>query len=368
MVQSAKKSVVLIGAGHTHALVLQDWARAHLDDIDVTVVDLRASAVYSGMLPGFVAGHYAREALDIDVGRLVARLGGRFIQDAAVGINVSAKTIALRSGQPSISFDVVSFDVGITSAMPQVPGFTDHGVPAKPLPAFVDRWLACRDGVAAPRIAVIGGGVAGVELAMAMAHALKTKEKPYHITVLDRGQILSAISHGAAKRIRAALKDHQINVHEEADICEVTSEGVSLADGSMVQADFTVGAAGAMPHAWLAETELELNAGYIAVNSHLQASDPSVFAAGDCVHFAPAPLPKAGVYAVRMAPTLGRNLLAKARGDGLETYNPQTDFLKLISLGGQRAVAEKFGVSFAGRWAWWLKNRIDGQFMDSFRR
>lgn len=60
------------------------------------------------------------------------------------------------------------------------------------------------------------------------------------------------------------------------------------------------------------------------------------------------------------------NLRAHLNGDTLRPYMPQKDYLKLISLGGKQALAEKFGTARKGALLWKLKNRIDRKFMDQF--
>jgi selenide,water dikinase len=98
----------------------------------------------------------------------------------------------------------------------------------------------------------------------------------------------------------------------------------------------------------------------------LQSSDPSLFAVGDCAHLAHAPRPKAGVYAVRQAPLLFDNLRAVLSGGDLRAYNPQKDYLKLISLGGKSALAERLSTAFSGPLLWRWKDHIDRTFMRQF--
>jgi selenide,water dikinase len=78
----------------------------------------------------------------------------------------------LASGR-RVPYDIASLDIGITSKMDALPGFAEHGVPAKPLGPFAERWAEAVDGRGRLRVAVIGGGVAGAEIAMACAHRLR---------------------------------------------------------------------------------------------------------------------------------------------------------------------------------------------------
>ncbi len=357
------RDLVLIGGGHTHALVLRKWGMNPLPGLRVTVINPGPTAPYSGMLPGFVAGHYSRKELDIDLVRLARFAGARLINGYADGIDPIAKTISV-AGRPPIGFDVASVDVGITSTMPDLPGFSSHAIPAKPLGTFSEKWDAFRTKAEAPDVVIIGGGVAGAELAMAMAHALKGKSPT--IKLLDRSRVLDALGYKARQLMLAALQDAEIEIFEDTDVTEIFAEGIVLRDGRTIRSDFTCGAAGAKPHDWIAQAGLQLHEGYITVDAHLQSSDESIFAVGDCAHLSHDPRPKAGVYAVREAPVLFDNLRAALGGGAFKAYKPQRDYLKLISLGQKSALAEKFGTARSGPWLWKLKDHIDRKFMRQF--
>ena len=357
------RDLVLIGGGHTHALVLRSWGMKPLAGVRVTVINPGPTAPYSGMLPGFVAGHYTRDELDIDLVKLCRLAGARLIDGSATHIDPVAKTITVE-GRPPVAYDVAAVDVGITSQMPRLDGFADHGVPAKPLGTFATRWDAFRAKTKSPRIAVIGGGVAGAELAMAMAHALR--EKAPKISLIDRGEVLDGFNAAARSRLLAALDELGVTCVENADVVRVGADAVHLADGRAIPSDFTTGAAGARPHDWLADCGLDHQDGFLTVNKTLQTSDPDIFAVGDCAHLSHAPRPKAGVFAVREAPYLFDNLRARLSGGVLRPFWPQKDYLKLISLGGKEALAEKFGTARRGRLLWAWKDRIDRAFMDQF--
>ncbi len=354
------KDLALIGGGHAHALVLRMWGMNPLPGARITIINPGPTAPYSGMLPGFVAGHYGRDQLDIDLVRLARFAGARLILGAAEGIDLGARQIHV-AGRPPVGFDVASVDIGITSAMPDLPGFAEHAVPAKPLGPFAQAWAAFRDGPRQAGAAVIGAGVAGAELAAAMAHALRGGPE---VHLVDSSAALSALGPRAARRLRAALAAQGVTLHENARITQVTDQGLQLADGSFLAAGFVTGAAGALPAPWLAQCGLDAEGGFIAVGPTLQSSDPDIFAAGDCAHMSRTPRPKAGVFAVRQAPVLFDNLRKRLAGEGtLRSYVPQRDYLKLISLGEKSALADWHGLAPSGRAMWRWKDRIDRRFM-----
>uniref|UniRef100_UPI001EE2CE2F FAD-dependent oxidoreductase n=1 Tax=Mesobacterium pallidum TaxID=2872037 RepID=UPI001EE2CE2F len=340
------RDLVLIGGGHAHALVLRMWGMRPLPGVRLTVINPGPTAPYSGMLPGHVAGHYPLDALEIDLVQLARFAGARLILGAADGIDPGARVVTV--GDRRIGYDIASVDIGIHYALPSIPGFAEQGIGAKPLDGYAARWRdfleTAASGRVPPQVAVIGGGVAGVELALAMDHALKARGLRPEVAVLEAGPGLSGMSDAAERKVRAALSDAGVTLRTGARITGVTATHVDLDEGAPLPARFTLGAAGAAPHDWITRSSLPLENGFIRVGPDLRVEGRSdLFAVGDCAHMTHAPRPKAGVYAVRAAKVLDRNLRAVLTGGDLRPYRPQKGFLKLVSLGGKTALADKAG-------------------------
>jgi selenide,water dikinase len=365
------RDLVLIGGGHAHALVLRMWGMDPLPGARLTVIDPNPVAPYTGMLPGLVAGHYRREELEIDLVRLARFAGARLIVGAVTGIDAITGRVTV-AGRGEIGYDVASVDVGIHSGMPRVPGFSEHGIAAKPLGPFAGAWEAFLGRVAqgaAPQAAVIGGGIAGIELAMAMAFRLKRVTGQAEVTLLEREAVIAPDAPVIRPRLMRACAAAGVRIVTGVAVSEVTATGVALGDGQEIAAGFVAGAAGARAHGWLAGTGLPVTAdGFLRVGADLRVEgQEALFAAGDCAHLTHAPRPKAGVYAVRAAPVLRDNLRAVLSGGRMRPFHPQRDYLKLISLGERSALAEKMGMAFGGPLLWRLKDRIDRKFMAQFK-
>lgn len=354
------RDVVLVGGGHSHALLLRRWGMNPVPGGRLTLINPAPTAPYTGMLPGFVAGHYDRKALEIDLVKLARFANARLIFGWVEALDPQSRMLKV-AGRPDIPFDLASIDIGITSDMPEIPGFTRHGVAAKPLGPFAERWRAFLDGNAGD-VAVIGGGVAGVELALTMRHALGPRGT---VTVIEAETALRGIADGTRKKLLDRMASASIPLIENARMTEVTPEEVILSDGRRIPANLTVGAAGARPFPWLKDTGLALTDGFITVDETLRStSHPHIYAAGDCAFLSHSPRPKAGVFAVRAAPVLTHNLKADLTGGMRKTFRPQSHYLKLISLGPEEALADKWGLSLGGAWAWRWKDRIDQAFME----
>jgi selenide,water dikinase len=360
------KDLVLVGGGHAHALVARMWGMDPVPGVRLTLINPGPAAPYTGMLPGLIAGHYARDEIMIDLIRLGRFAGARVILDRAVRLERDARAVILGSGR-RVGYDVLSVDIGIGSDLPGVPGFAENAVAAKPLGGFVESWEAyVARAQPDPRVVIIGGGVGGIELALASAHRLAGAAP--QITVIERaGAVLPGIGRGARDSLLRAVGEAKIRLVTGAEVIEVRADAVALTTGEVIGSDFTLAVAGGRAQGWLAETGLDCHDGFLRVGPTLQTSDPLIFAVGDCAHMDHAPRPKAGVFAVRQAPVLVHNLRLVLREIGpLKPYHPQRDYLKLVSTGGRVAVADKMGLRSGGGWLWSLKDRIDRKFMGLF--
>jgi len=359
--------IVLLGGGHTHALVLQKWAMEPLPGVALTLISPDPTTPYTGMLPGHIAGHYTRSEIEIDLIRLARKARARIILDRAIGIDRQAKTVKTSSGRV-IAYDLLSIDIGVTAPPPAVSG-AEHGHAVRPLAGFADAFLALTTRVSAGdpvALTVIGGGLGGVELAFAMQHALTEHGARVSVTLIDRGPVLKDQTAGVARTLRRELKQAGITVLERCDVTGLTATSVQV-NGREVPSDFTLFATGARPQTWLSDSQLDLHQGYISVGPSLQSTnDTHIFAAGDCAHLGFDPRPKAGVFAVRQAPILFDNLRAALNGQPLQNYRPQRDYLKLVSLGKKRALAHRKPIRLTAPFLWDWKDRIDRKFMDKF--
>ena len=363
------RDLVFIGGGHAHALVLRKWGMKPLAGARLTLINPSPTAPYTGMLPGHIAGHYSRNTLEIDLVRLARFAGARLILGHATGIDPTTKEIHVEGRSP-VGYDVASVDVGITARM-EIAGFAEHAVGAKPLDIYAARWRAflgnVREGRKPPSVAVIGGGVAGCELAMAMAHALRGIGTKPQVSVIEAGSDISGVGPKARAKLGDAMNGLGITLHTHANVTKITDSEVVLQEGASVAAALCVGAAGAFPHGWVAHTGLPLHEGFIVIDPDLRVHGQSdLFAVGDCAHMPFAPRPKAGVFAVRAAPVLFHNLRGRLSGGQLKPYRPQKSYLKLISLGGKSAMAEKYGLAPATPLLWRWKDHIDRGFMNKF--
>lgn len=368
-----EQDLVLVGGGHAHVHVLKSFGMRPVPGVRLTLVARDLETPYSGMVPGFIAGHYERADCHIDLLRLARFAGARLIHAEAVGIDRDARRVTLH-GRPPVRYDLLSLDIGSRPSL-DTPGAAEHAIPLKPIDGLIDRWERLADRLCAAteplHVAMVGGGAAGVEVVLSMQRALRHRCPAVlpRFTLVTRGGLLEGHPPGVARVFRRLLAERGVELREEAAVASVAADGLTLQDGARIACDAVVWAtqAGAAP--WLAGTGLALDGrGFVAVDAGLRSlNDPLVFAAGDVASVRPHPRPKAGVFAVRQGPPLAANLRRALAGQDPRPFTPQKQFLSLIGAGDAYAVASRGSLVAEGAWVWRLKQWIDRRWMHGYQ-
>ena len=379
--QPILRDIVLVGGGHSHVAVLRRFGMQPMPGVRLTLICSDTHTPYSGMLPGYIAGHYSYDDVHIDLSRLARFAGARFLRAEALGLDRGAGRVLCRE-RPPVAYDWLSINIGSTPQMDGVAGAQAHVVPVKPIHAFDARWRLLLERVrkhaGTTRIAVVGGGAGGVELTLAMQYRLRNElrasgrdpeELGFHLLTQD-ADILPTHNAAVRRAFDRVLARRGVVVHHNAEVNEVSATRLRTAGGETVDADEIVWVTQAGGAPWLRDTGLALDGeGFIQVRDTLQSvTDPRVFAAGDIAGMVNHPLEKAGVFAVRQGPPLAENLRRAVEGRALKAYRPQRRWLALVSTGDRHAVASRGGLGFEGNWAWRWKDWIDRRFMAKFNR
>lgn len=365
---------MLIGAGHAHVEVLREFGRNPPENASLTLITREVATPYSGMLPGFVAGHYGFPDFHIDAAILARRAGGCVIRDEAVGLDVPARVVLCRD-HPPVGYDLLSLDTGSHPNVASVPGALAHGIAVKPIDGFLRLFEALRERAregTCRRIAMVGGGAGGVELLLALERRLQRDlpgRSPAFTLIAGGPDILPGFPPAMRARLREVMARRGIALRCGHPVVAVDAGGMRLADGSTVEADEVLVATGAAPPGWLRESGLALDPhGFLRVDAALRAiGRADIFAAGDMVAFDPRPIPRSGVYAVRAGPLLAHNIRATLDGTRPRAFRPQRRALYILSTGDRHAIATRNGLVIEGDWVWRWKDRIDRRFMTRFR-
>ena len=366
------KRLVLAGAGHAHALVLRELVRHPMPGVEIVVISPEPLAPYSGMVPGWLAGHYRFDEIAIDFPPLAAAAGARWCQGEIHALDPERRQLRLADGG-TLDYEVLSLNVGSTLHAP----LAGHAqmLPLRPLAmlrpryeSLLERWASERSGQPFV-VTAVGGGAAGFEALLAVLSRLRAlrPERAVQGSLLTRGtSLLAGLAPAARRAAFRALDRAGVTVQLGGSWCEAVDRS----------SDVVLWATGAEAHEWQRDPARRGalavdDQGFVRIDEQLRSvTHPEVFASGDCASWPGEGLPKAGVHAVRMGPVLAGNLRAACGGPAgagdFRSHRPQRHFLALLATGDSRAIASRGPFGAEGAWAWRWKDHIDRSFLRQF--
>ncbi|MFQ4146749.1 selenide, water dikinase SelD [Chlorogloeopsis sp. ULAP02] len=385
------QDLVLIGGGHTHAIVLLMFGMKPLPGVRITLITESYDTPYSGMLPGHIAGFYNHDECHIDLQPLAKFAQAQLYINRVIGLDLENNKV-ICAHHPAVTFDLLSIDIGSTPATISVAGAAEYAIPAKPVSKLLKHWYQIVENLAQKpqeslTIGIVGGGAGGVELALSMqAHLEEIKRrarelsgKTFHdessipnlkIHLFQRNAELMPNYHESVQHlVNQLLTNRGIQVHLGESVCQVEPNKVICESGLTVECSHIFWVTAASAPSWLKAAGLATDEqGFILANDRLQSlSHPHVFAAGDIATMVNYPRPKAGVFAVRQGKPLFENLRRILLGKPLKPYKPQKQYLSLIGTGNGQAIATRGSFTLPPHkllWRW--KDWIDRRFMERF--
>ncbi len=347
--------LVLAGGGHSHALILKIWAMSPSRRPRglVTLVSRHSTSLYSGMVPGFIAGLYCRDDLEIDLRRLADQAGVAIIVSEITGLNLSKRQLLLLD-RPALTYDRLSLNVG--SISPTLGVGQNNQIAIKPLePALTSIQQVELESPTAP-LEIVGSGLAAIELSLALRH--RWPNRPLSLKT-KKGLIPSLF----AKALNlAGVK----SITHSTSIDSVPTKGDSQV--------FRLNCTGSRAPSWLRESGLQVDErGRVRTEATLEVlGHPGHFATGDCAVIDNDPRAPTGVWAVLAAAPLARNLEASWNEGPLRSCRFKNRALQLVGgfdTSGHPIAWAMWGSLLLGPhpWLWALKQRIDRKFMAQFK-
>ena len=385
--------LVFLGGGHAHVAVIKSFAMNPIPGLRLTIVSSDIRTTYSGMLPGYIEGIWQDEDIHIDLAHLAQFAGARLIVAHCTGIDPDGKTLFFDE-RPPLHFDLLSINIGGQPDLEAIEGAENHTIPVKPITKFQASFEALLTAGLPKKIAVIGGGAAGSELALAINKRWNRHGITPHITLYSRSdRLLPQMSPRAAHLMLTTLYDAGIKLQLGRVVQKIEKNALyfhprTTKAGGLRQslkahevplttennenqddfdACFLVSAV--RPPPWLGSSTLALDdTGFISVNPKLQStSHRHVFAAGDVATVIGKPSPRAGVFAVRAGPILAKNLRKQLFGQRLTNWKAQKRYLAIISTSDGKAIASWGRIGFKAGIFLKLKHWIDLRFMARYR-
>ncbi len=378
MPRPSRFRILLVGGGHA-MLPLLTRARALVTrGLSVTLLTDQPVLYYSGMVPEYLGGVYAHHQVTIDLVGWCARTGVRFLPGRATGLDPDARAVATDSSG-DIGFDVAAFDIG--SVNPHRDRAA-QAIPTKPLHRIEALDTAFEHALARPgepfRLAIVGGGAAGVEIALNLTGRAQARgARHVQITLVEpEDGLLPGFPTGMGAWAAQTLRARGADVRLGTTATETTPAGIALADGLHLSADAVLWATGSVGAPLFRDAGLATtDKGFVRVAPTLQVENyPYLLAAGDCAAVAGhEKLARVGVHAVKQGPILAHNVARVAAAvqqgrpaTGLRTFKPYPLAPLILSTGEDTALWTADGLWLKGRPFLRLKHAVDRRWMRKY--
>jgi NADH:ubiquinone reductase (H+-translocating) len=262
----ARARVVVLGGGYAGQLAAQ--ALAVRTDAAVTLVDEADRFVQRVRLHEVAAGSAAAAPRYTD---LLAGTGVRFVHDRAEALDLAARRVDLRDGG-ALTYDLLVHALGSHADPHALPGPVEDVSTATGAARLRDRLAA-----GPRRVAVVGAGLTGIELATELA------ERGHAVTLVTDGTLGADLSERGARHVRRVCGRLGVVVREGVRAVAADDDGLDLADGTRVAADVVVGTVGfAVPDLARRAGLAVDDDGRVLVRPDLRStSHPDVLAVGD---------------------------------------------------------------------------------------
>jgi nitrite reductase (NADH) large subunit len=278
--------LLVIGNGMACVRLIEALTRSGASRFSIAVVGAEPDAGYNRvLLSALLAGDVARADIELRGRDWYAARGIRLITgDAVVAVDTAGRKATLASGLV-IDFDVCVFATGSEAFRLPIPGIDRPGVMTFRDLGDVARMEQAAE--AGARIAIIGGGLLGIEAAYGLA---KLGADVTLVHVMDR-LMERQLDGPAAKLLKRAIERLGVKVLLQRQTLEVigddpdsktSSIGLRFADGSELAADLVICAVGIKPQAVLAKEAGLATARGIIVNDQMAASVSDFYAIGEC--------------------------------------------------------------------------------------
>lgn len=359
------RPLILAGAGHAHLVTLRSWIdRGFKPPAGTLLLNPGPAAWYSGMMPGLLAGRFSAADCAIALDPLCNACGIELYQGAIQQLDADARRLTLTDGT-QLDYQQLSLNTG---SIPPVPDVQDTSVtllPAKPFAELHRAWCTWQQHPAsAPNcIAVLGGGPAAFELALALAASMPGSE----VVLICASSLLATYPTALIARAQRLLLQRGVRLIEQQKITRTGNGQLFNENQPILTCEALVAATGASAPAWLRASGLAVDAGGFACigNNLTSPSHPEAFATGDCASL-PGAL-RSGVYAVRQGAFLADNIISQLEGTPLRNYHPQRQALALLATADGGALMSYGRWVAAGRLMGWWKDRLDIGFMQRHR-
>jgi demethylphylloquinone reductase len=355
MIQPAKICILGGGFGGLYTALRLDQM-AWTQKPEITLVDQRDRFVFSPLLYELLTGELESWEVAPDYSTLLANTGIRFVQKQVKNITLEDKSVQFTDGSQQ-TYDRLVLAMGGDTPMDLAPGAADHAIPFRTVADAAQvadrlRQLEASDADKI-RVAIIGGGYSGVELACKLAERLGAKGR---IRIVELGdKILRNSPDFNRETAEQALSARSVWLDLETSIAQITADSLTLKYKETVNTipvDLVLWTVGTKVTEVIRNLPVEHNQrGQVMVESTMQVKNhPDIFALGDsaeCYDETGQLVPPTAQGAFQQADYAGWNIWASLTDRPLLPFRYQ-NLGEMMTLGSDNATLAGLGLQLNG--------------------
>jgi NADH dehydrogenase len=338
------------------ALKLTQFPWSPSEKPEITLVDQRDRFVFAPFLYELLTGELETWEIAPPYTELLANTGVRFYQAEIAGIDLAAKQVQLHQ-LPNLAYDYLVLAMGGETPLDLAPGVAEHAIPFRTIAdAYrLEEKLRILEASNADkiRVAIVGGGYSGVELACKLAERLGERGRIRIVEATD--QILRNSPEFNRESANKALSDRKVWVDLETKVQSVTEDSIGLEfrdQVDMIPVDVVLWTVGTQVAKVVQDLPLPHNQrGQVMVTPMLQIADhPEIFALGDlaeCVDADGQRVPTTAQAAFQQSEITGWNLWASITQKPLLPFRYQA-LGEMMTLGTDNATLAGLGLKLEG--------------------
>ena len=358
MTQITNRIVILGGGfgGLYTALALSRLPWSKSEQPQITLVDQRDRFLFSPLLYELLTGELQTWEIAPPFEELLENTGCRFRQGAVDRIEIESRQVTLQDGT-TLPYDRLVLALGGETPVGDVPGVSEHAIPFRTIEDAYRLEERLRELQTAEvdkiRVAVVGGGYSGVELACKLADRLGDRGR---LRVVDRGaEILRNSPTFNREAAQKALSDRGVWLDLETMVEGVTADSLSLKYRDRVDiipVEIVVWTIGVQVAGIIRSLNLKQNQQQkIVVDSTLQVVDHAeIFALGDladCRDAEGRQVAATAQVALQQADYCGWNIWASLTDRPMLPFRYQ-HLGEMITLGADNATLTGLGIQLDG--------------------
>lgn len=358
MISPHPRSVVILGGGFgglytALAMARSPWVKA--GNCQITLVEKNDHFLFTPLLYELITEELQPWEIAPSYQKLLQGKGIIFCQEAVTGVDLATHQVDLSNGQ-QISYHYLAIAVGCDNRWVNIPGLRDHALTFRTL-TDVQRLQTQLNRLEASdrqriRLAIIGGGANGVELACKLSDRLGKRGE---VRLIERTEnLVKGFPEGVRRASYRALLARKVSIELRTDVTRVKEGGLTIRTENQTQTapvDIVLWTAGTQIRSWLSDLGISPTAqGKLPIHSTLQLVDhPEILILGDIAQIAASrqPIPATAQVAYQQAPTAAHNLLALLQGKRLKNFS-YLHLGDMLTLGKGSAIISSFGLNLTG--------------------